>query len=328
MRTQNACLLLLTWLFVTAAARAETVSLEPGAIFQDCADCPQVVVIPPGTFTMGSTPEETTRGGAPDKDAPREWPAHEVTISSAFALGRFDITRAQYARFVEATGHPDGSECITWNVPANKWELVAGATWKEPIIPQGPDHPVGCLSLADTKAYVAWLSELTGQRYRLPTEAEWEYAARAGTTSMQSWGDGFDNVCKFANVSDLSRARLHGGLEEQPTRFFRCDDGYPYTSPVGSFPPNPFGLYDMIGNNWVWVEDCYFATYEGAPTDGSAWTGDCERLVVRGGGWYSRVWFIRSAARSREPPDFRAVSLGLRVVRELGAADGSTPAEF
>jgi formylglycine-generating enzyme required for sulfatase activity len=302
----------------SAVSLADTVSLKPGSVFRDCADCPEIVVIPAGTFTMGSTPEETMRVEIREDISPREWPAHEVTIAEPFGIGQFEITVAQYARFVDATAYPDGRACITWNVPANKWEEVKGATWHEPGFPQSDDHPVGCLSLGDVRAYLAWLSGKTGQLYRLPTDAEWEYVARAGTSTMLSWGDTFENICDYANGSDAARGEAHGGLEEEPTRFFTCNDGYVYSSPIGSFPPNPFGVYDMIGNIWDWVEDCYYATYEGAPSDGSAWIGeDCERLVVRGGGWYSRIWGMRSAARSREYPEFRSSTLGLRVVREL-----------
>ncbi len=135
---------------------------------------------------------------------------------------------------------------------------------------------------------------------------------------MQSWGEGFEQVCAHANSSDLSRAQAHGGLADEPTRFFNCNDGFVYTAPVGSFPPNPFGLHDVIGNIWEWVQDCFFPTYQGAPVDSSAWLVEgCDRRVVRGGGWYSRVWFVRPAGRSREPPEYRSMTLGLRVLREL-----------
>ncbi len=116
----------------------------------------------------------------------------------------------------------------------------------------------------------------------------------------------------------LDLADAHGGIDDDPTRFVKCRDGFVYTSPVGSFPPNPFGLSDVIGNVWEWVQDCYTETYQGAPVDGSAWSWpDCTRRVVRSGSWYGRVWFQRPAARSREEPAFRAATLGLRVVREL-----------
>ncbi len=318
-RISSLCIaLLMTVLMSAQLAQADAVSLSAGAVFRDCPDCPEIVVIPAGAFTMGSTPAETEAANLRPDIAPREWPARRVTIAKPFGIGRFEITRAQWAEFVEATGQPEGDACITWNVANGKWEEVPGASWRRPGFAQDDDHPAGCLSLADVRAYVAWLSAKTGQPYRLPTEAEWEYVARAGTTTLQSWGDSFDDVCDYANSSDLDRAQAHGGLEAEPTRFFNCHDGFVYTAPVGSYPPNQFGLYDVIGNIWEWVEDCYYATYEGAPSDGSAWIGDdCDRLVVRGGGWYSRVWFVRPAGRSRENPEYRSMTLGLRVVREL-----------
>ncbi len=301
-----------------AAVSAATVSLQSGAVFRDCPDCPALVVVPAGEFVMGSTPEETTAAAVREDIAPREWPARRIQIDKPFAMGRYEITRDQYASFVEATGRADGDACITWNGATGRWENVVGASWRRPGFAQTGDHPVGCLDLADAQAYVTWLSERTGERYRIPTEAEWEYVARAGTTTMQTWGEGFSDVCRYANASDLSRAEAHGGLADEPTRFFSCRDGFVYTAPVGSFPPNPFGLYDVIGNIWEWVQDCYFATYEGAPSDSSAWLVDgCERRVVRGGGWYSRVWFVRPAGRSREEPEYRSMTLGLRVLREL-----------
>jgi formylglycine-generating enzyme required for sulfatase activity len=308
----------LTLLAGPAAVLAATVSLQPGAVFRDCPDCPALVVIPAGVFIMGSTPQETTAAAVREDIAPREWPARRISIDKPFAIGRYEITRDQYESFVQATGRAGGDACITWNSATGRWENVVGASWQRPGFAQTGDHPVGCLDLADAQAYVTWLSERTGERYRIPTEAEWEYVARAGTTTMQTWGDSFGEVCRYANASDLSRAEAHGGLATEPTRFFSCRDGFVYTAPVGSFPPNPFGLYDVIGNIWEWVQDCYFATYEGAPGDSSAWLVDgCERRVVRGGGWYSRVWFVRPAGRSREEPEYRSMTLGLRVLREL-----------
>ena len=309
---------LVAQLFQAEPGRAQGVSLAAGASFRDCAQCPEMVVIPAGTFDMGSTPAQSRAAGVREDLAPREWPARRVNIARPFAIGRYEVTRAEYAAFVRATERSDGEACITWNGATRKWESVTGASWRRPGFPQADDHPVGCLDLQDAMAYVAWQSTTTGQRYRIPTEAEWEYVARAGTTTMQTWGNGFAGVCAHANASELSRAEVHGGLEDEPTRFFNCRDGFVYTAPVGSFPPNPFGLYDVIGNVWEWVEDCYFATYQGAPGDGSAWlVEDCDRRVVRGGGWFSRVWFVRPAGRSREEPEYRSTTLGLRVVREL-----------
>jgi len=291
----------------------------PGAVIQDCDECPEVVVVPAGSFTMGSTAEETVRAGVRERDRTREQPPRRVTISKPFALGRFELTVGEWRVFVDETGREPGDACLTWDQSKSAWGEVIGADWWNIGYEQTDQHPVGCLDLADSEAYVSWLSEKTGQTYRIPTEAEWEYAARGGTKTLQYWSDDMEDICTYANVSDLDRADLHGGLAENPTRYFNCRDGYAYASPVGSYAPNQFGLYDMVGNIWEWVPDCFVVGYEGAPTDGSAWLNveNCDRRIVRSGGWYARNWFQRPAARSREPVDFRASTLGLRVLREL-----------
>lgn len=313
---------------VLFAALAVTVALSvgtahaqmaPGAILKDCEVCPEVVVIPAGTFVMGSTAEETERAEVRERDRVREQPPRQVNIHVDFALGRFEVTVAEWRAFTEATGREPGESCLTWDIPANAWQWVDGATWWEPGYEQTDQHPVGCVDLPETEAYVAWLSEMSGQTYRVPTEAEWEYAARAGTSTLQYWSDDMENVCAYANVSDKSRSDAHGGLAENPTRFSPCNDGYVYAAPVGKFLPNQFGLYDMVGNIWEWVQDCFVVGYEGAPSDGSAYLDapECDRRIVRSGSWYGRNWFNRPAARSREAPDFRASTLGVRVLREL-----------
>jgi formylglycine-generating enzyme len=307
-------------LLVSVAQLSQAASVAPtvGAVIRDCPQCPEMVVVPEGRFVMGSTPAESAAAKVREDTAAREWPAHSVRIPKPFAIGRYEVTRGEYGAFVAATRRADGGDCITWDQADGRWQPVAKASWREPGFPQRENHPAVCLDLADSSAYAAWLSSISGQRYRLPTEAEWEHAARAGTTTMNTWGDGYEQICVHANSSDLTRAQAHGGIGEEPTRFFTCRDGVVYTSPVGSFPANPFGLHDMVGNIWEWVQDCYTETYEGAPMDGSVWMwADCERRVVRGGAWYSRTWFLRPAARSRELPTFRSATLGLRVVREL-----------
>jgi len=298
---------------------AAEVVLQPGSSFRDCPTCPEMVIVPAGTFIMGSTKEATNRARLREDIAPREWPAHQVRILNRFAAGRYEITVGQYQEFVEATKRPDPYTCITWNGTETLWAEVKGANWHNPGFPQDNTHPVGCLSYQDALDYSSWLSERTGQNYRIPTEAEWEYIARAGTDSLQSWGDTMDTICEYANSSDLSRAEAHGGIEKEPTRFFDCYDGYVYTAPIGTYPPNQFGFHDLVGNVWEWVQDTFIPSYEGAPVDGSARIApDMDtRLIVRGGGWYSRVWFVRPAGRSREHPAYRSTTLGLRLIREL-----------
>ncbi len=139
--------------------------------------------------------------------------------------------------------------------------------------------------------YAEWLAEKTGKKYRLLSEAEWEYAARAGSDKARFWGSSPDRACQFGNVGDYSAKKKHPDWE-----IHECDDGYAETAPVSSFKPNAFGLYDMLGNVWEWVEDCYNANYDGAPNDGRAWaTGDCSRRVIRGGSWNNSPAIVRSA---------------------------------
>lgn len=319
MRWSGLALILGTLAGVGAASGQTDLRVSPGAVLKDCAECPELVVIAPGTFIMGSTADETERGGVREQDRTREQPPRQVTISTGFALGRFELTVGEWRAFIDETGRAPGDVCITWDQSENAWGNVNGADWWNVGYEQSDRHPIGCLDLADTQAYLDWLSEKTGQTYRLPTEAEWEYAARGGTSTLQYWSDDMEDICQHANVSDLDRADLHGGLAENPTRYFKCRDGHAYASPVGSYPANPFGLYDMVGNIWEWVPDCFVVGYDGAPTDGSAWLDveNCDRHIVRSGGWYARNWFNRPAARSREPVEFRASTLGLRVLREL-----------
>ena len=161
---------------------------------------------------------------------------------------------------------------------------------------------------------MAWLSIKTGQRYRLPSEAEWEYAARAGRETAYAWGEDGRKVCERANALDMA------GRTYRPNWFWSnyCLDGFPFTAPVGSFPANDWGLHDMQGNVWEWVEDCWHSDYSDAPTDGSAWTqdGDCGKRVNRGGGWGNHVRTLRSAKRDADMAEGRGDAFGFRVVRE------------
>jgi formylglycine-generating enzyme len=176
------------------------------------------------------------------------------------------------------------------------------------------------VSYDDAQRYVQWLSRKTGKSYRLPTEAEWEYAARAGTTTARFWGDGRDQACNFANVADLTLAEALNWNKGNKNIVFQCRDGYVYTAPVGSFRPNGFGLYDMLGNVYQWTEDCYQESYIGAPTDGSAVTsGECKFRVLRGGSWTGYPRFLRSAHRKRGyAADYRIPAVGAVADHRIG----------
>jgi formylglycine-generating enzyme required for sulfatase activity len=168
-----------------------------------------------------------------------------------------------------------------------------------------------CVSWNDARAYAQWLSQKTGERYRLPTEAEWEYAARAGTSAARAWGDDPREACRFANVADQSRFQIWGfGQKHQ------CNDGHYFTAPAGSYAQNAFGLHDMLGNVWEWTQDCWNASYAGAPSDGAAsLTGDCAQRVSRGGSWSTVPRYARSASRNKHAADHRDNLTGFRLLR-------------
>lgn len=281
---------------------ADVSALPPGRLFRDCAGCPEMVVVPPGRFSMGSPDADTERWSAE-----REGPVHAVEIARAFAVGRYEITRAQFAVFAMETGF-SARGCYRWTGTA--WTNDEALDWRNPGYFQGEDEPVVCVSWADAKAYARWLAAKTGKPYRLLSEAEWEYAARAGTTTSRFWGDSADNGCAYANLGDRS---MRDGLGMTP--WADCDDGYVRSAPVGRFLPNAFGLHDMLGNVWEWTEDCWHEGYQGAPTDGSAWTEvDCQRRTNRGAAWNSHPRNVRSSNRGSYAP-LPYESVGFRVAR-------------
>ena len=246
-----------------ARARKRT---QPGETFRDCLTCPELVVVPAGTYLMGSPSYETGR----EED---EGPVHQVTIGQAFAVGKYEVTVGEYRRFVETTGYEGESGCYV--LTEGKWKKESERTWRNPGYRQSERDPVVCVSWRDAHAYAEWLSRQTGKTYRLLSEAEWEYVARAGTTTARYWGERETGQCRYVNGAD-SRTDFDWRIG--------CDDGYARTAPVGSYQQNGFGLYDVLGNAWEWVQDCGNESYAGAPSDGRAWErGDCGRRVLRGG---------------------------------------------
>jgi formylglycine-generating enzyme required for sulfatase activity len=236
-----------------------------GELFRDCSDCPELVIVPSGEFDMGSTSK------------PTEQPVHRVRIGKNFAIGRRDVTFAEWDRCVVQSG-------CRFNPPDQGWGRG--------------DRPVTNVSWDDAKEFVTWLSKTTGNSYRLPTEGEWEYAARGGSTTPYWWG-------KEVGTGHAQCAECGGGENGQ-------------TVSSGSFRPNAFGLYDTAGNAAEWVEDCWNQTYRGAPIDGSAWTnGDCSLRVLRGGSFADKALAVRSSARFRYDEDVRYYANGFRVARDL-----------
>lgn len=286
--------------------------------FRDCADCPEMVMLPGGAFTMGVPAGEEEREGVPEHLRGRSSPTVRITIAPGLAMATRTVTRAQFAAFVRDTGTEPGNSCWTFVNNGASYEYVErqGLNWREPGFPQGDDHPVVCVNWEDATAYADWLARRTGKPYRLPSEAEWEYAARAGTTTARFWGDVASSACQFANVADLTLADALK-LDRRPQFTFRCTDRHVFTAPVGSFRPNPFGLYDMLGNVWQWTSDCLNPTLDGQPADGSArTTGDCLTRSMRGGSWSHLPWYVRAGNRVRGTAVDRFAFGGIRVVRD------------
>ena len=276
---------------------------QHGQTVRDCSDCPEMVVLHPGTFRLGSPSDEPGRWSD-------EGPAATVLLRHPVAIGKYEITREQYEDFAQATGRAAG-RCLPPSglvAPGTKLTL----TWKEPGFKQTDDNPVVCVNWSDASAYAEWLSSKTGKRYRLPTEAEWEYAARGGTQSARFWLAGYENACSFANVADRAAARVFKDWDAAP-----CDDGQVFTAKVGSYKANGFGLHDMLGNVWEWVGDCWNDTHQPGNPHEARTTGNCERRVIKGGSWISIERLVRIAARGADKTEARTIGTGFRLVREL-----------
>ena len=289
------------------AAAAQT---KPGQVFKDCDKCPEMVVIPAGQFVMGVAPGEEERENLSKELQGVSQPQHRVEVSR-FAAGKFPVTRAQFKEFVNATGRNyDG--CHVWT--GKKVEIRWSNNWQDPSFVQDERHPVTCVNWDDAIAYVEWLSRKTFKNYRLLSEAEWEYAARAGTKTYRYWGDDGNLSCSYANGADQTAKMELQGLNWAVAK---CNDGYAYTSPVGSFKPNRFGLYDMLGNVWQWTQDCWNPNYSGAPKDGSAWTkGECRQRILRGGSWENPPLDLRAAVRGGADATQRFYVFGFRIARD------------
>jgi formylglycine-generating enzyme required for sulfatase activity len=279
----------------------------------DPNSAPTMVAIRPGRFTMGSPKSE--QGRTPD-----ESPLHQVTIPKPFAISRCEITVGQFKQFIQETGYKtsaetDGKGCYVWNAEKNEGQQQVDKQWNNPGFTQTDEHPVICVSWSDAQRYVDWLSQRTGAVYRLPTEAEWEYAARADTETASYYGK--ESQCDYAN----GLGQEAKGIVDKNWRLADCRDGYIYTAPVAHFKPNLFGLYDMLGNVWEWTLDCWHEDYKLAPYDGTAWPktqgGDCDRQVIRGGSWGYDPQDLRSAIRLKLSSVEADYILGFRIARAL-----------
>jgi sulfatase modifying factor 1 len=270
-----------------------------------------MVAIPAGQFVMGVAPDEEDRENLSEQFRYRSQPQRRVNVRQ-FAAGKFEVTRGQYRAFAEATRH-SGSGCFFWS--GSEFELDRQRDWRNPGYAQDDAHPVACVSWDDAGAYVRWLSQKTGRNYRLLTEAEWEYAARAGTTTLRYWGDDANRGCDYGNGADLAAAAQLPAAKSWAS--VDCNDRHVHTAPVGSYRANAFGLHDLLGNVGEWTQDCWNANYSGAHNDGRARaTGDCSMRAVRGGAWDDGPAGLRSAYRVGSPTIIRLYSRGFRVARD------------
>jgi formylglycine-generating enzyme required for sulfatase activity len=293
--------------------------LRPGQLFADnfidrAGSAPTMVVIPAGSFVMGSRP------GQPGFRSDQA-PAHTVTFSKGFALSRSEISVAQYRAFVRATGYITDAEreggAMVYDELTGGMRMDPHANWRDGYNgqPAAGDMPVINISWSDAEAYCLWLSKATGKTYRLPSEAEYEYAERGGTTTPYWWGYGSpkQRVENLAGALDRSPKGRHWA-----NSFKGYGDGYWGPAPVMSFLPNPFGLFDIDGNVSEWTEDCWHDNYVRAPDNGSAWVNPgCQNRVVRGSSWASTPDQALSAWRMDVPADLRSARIGFRVMRSL-----------
>ena len=273
--------------------------LSVGTIFRDCPTCPLMIVLPPGDFVQG------TPAGTPGTES-FESPEHDVFIDHALAASQHEVTVGEFGEFVAATGRESGG-CWTYD---GAWRLDSKLSWKNAVEGQTALHPASCVSWDDANAYAQWLSQRTGQPYRLPSGAEWEFAARGGSSASRPWSSA-DGACSQANVADQTALQRFPGWTTHA-----CMDTYVQSAPVGSFAANAFGLHDTLGNVFEWVGDCWHDDYNGMPDDGSARTdGDCSQREMRGGSWFTAPDFVRVSYRNRFATDYRSTSVGFRVIR-------------
>jgi formylglycine-generating enzyme required for sulfatase activity len=280
---------------------------KTGDVFQECTNCPEMVVIvpDPNGFTIGTAESEAKWGRDSD-----EKPFGPIKFARPYSIGRFEITRSQFA-----SSGIKPEPCHFWT--GKEWQLDSQRSWQAPGFEQDANHPVVCVSWNDAQGYLKWLNGQPGlaqkDAYRLPSEAEWEYAARGGTTTARYWGNEPDRACDHANVADRTVKEKFGW-----SKIHECSDGSVYTAPVGRYKPNGFGLYDMIGNVWEWVQDCYTEQYAESIRSGEAFeTTNCGRRVLRGGSWHNDPVLARSTDRDLIGSGIRLFILGFRVARTL-----------
>ncbi|MBL8265948.1 bifunctional serine/threonine-protein kinase/formylglycine-generating enzyme family protein [Steroidobacter sp.] len=293
-------LAVLAWLYFVRDAATPTqpvAKLTDGQLFRDCPTCPLMSVLPAGKFIQGSAAEAA------------EQPPHPVAIARPIAFGTREVTIGEFREFAEDTDW-QAQGCQVYD---GEWRARSDVNWNSVDEAHTALHPVSCVSWDDATAYAAWLSKKSGQAYRLPSASEWEYAASAGTAPATPLGADLETACKVANVADEAGAERYPGWNA-----LGCNDRFVQSAPVASFAPNAFGLHDMLGNVFEWVEDCWNPTYAGAPANGSARAdGDCALREMRGGSWFTSPDYLRASYRNHFEREYRSSSVGFRVVRDI-----------
>ena len=294
------------------------------------------VKVPAGSFWMGSDETPQTLAQAfPELEHKRfteitdEAPAHRVRIRRAFFLEQHEVTVGQFRRFIDASGYrpeseADGTGGYGYNPAYDPTTTARGDafegrnprySWRNPGFEQGEDHPVVNVTWNDAQALARWLSRTEGHRYRLPTEAEWEYACRAGTRTRYPHGDAPAALVQAANVFDQTAASYWPRWRQHA---LADSDGHAFTAPVGRFAPNAFGLHDMLGNAWEWVADWYGDRYYAqSPRTDPQGPADGGVRVRRGGSWHTWAFYARCGYRNWNSPDTRYTLVGMRLVREV-----------
>jgi formylglycine-generating enzyme required for sulfatase activity len=269
----------------------------------------RLVLIPPGEFHMGSS-----TGRPPDAT-----PRHRVRLARPFLMGAHEVSQGQFAAFVAATGHVTDAERQPekrlWNPDAGGWLDTSGYSWRDPGFAQDEDHPVALVSWTDAAAFCDWLCGKEGRSYRLPTEAEWEYCYRAGSTAKWYCGDNLNQLGLVANIADESLKQSHPNCP----RTGAWNDGHVFTAPLGSLGSNAFGLCDMAGNVYEWCYDWYQRDYyRESPSSDPEGPAKATNRVIRGGGWNCAPDMCTAFSRNGlHPPDWSTNTLGFRVVCEV-----------
>lgn len=267
----------------------------------------EMVKVDGGTFLMG------TLAGKKDEE-----PQHLVTVPE-FEIAKYEVTVGQFKKFVKATDYVTDAEQNLHNKGC--YGVVDGVdfgwkielNWRNPGFDQTDNHPVVCVSWNDAQAYIAWLNKETASNYSLPSEAKWEYAARAGSSTNYHFGDEKAELCKYANLYD----EVAKAINKYGWRHAKCNDGEAKTAKVGQYKASSYGLHDMHGNVWEWAGDCWKSGYDDAPSNGDIYKSDeCQHRVARGGSWYNIPTGVRSANRYWYKTSYRSFSLGFRLIRD------------